>query len=98
MYRLGKQRAQGDQAQGSSQQQQLLGTTSALPFPTEGIIKDTGEQVMFLQTCDWIGHSPSLVRVDKDGEFLIASFEESRATDPRVLPNLQAQELRNRRT
>jgi hypothetical protein len=95
MYRLGQQQIPPGQ-QGSAVSAQGLSDTSPLPFPIECVIKDTGEQITGLQTTNWPAHSPSLVAVDGEGEFLIASFNEVRATDSRVLPNTQAQEIRNR--
>lgn len=96
MYRLGQQTLPPGQAQTGTPNVQGLGDTSPLPFPTECVIKETGEQITALQTTNWPAHSPSLVAVDGEGEFLIASFNEVRATDSRVLPNTQAQEIRNR--
>jgi hypothetical protein len=99
MFRLGQQQRTADMRQGGDAVTATLipGISNAapLPFPIEGIIKSTGEQVTFVQTCDWRDHSPSLVGIDLDGEFLIASFEESRATDPRIVPNQAASQLRS---
>ncbi len=97
MYRLGQQQqpVTGGPAQHGNPSLGLSDSAS-LPFPTECVIKETGEQVMALQTTNWAPHSPSIVAVDNEGEFLIASFTEIRATDSRVLPNERAQEIRSR--
>jgi len=76
---------------------QRLGPASALPFPTEAIIDSTGETVTLLQTCDWTGHSPSTVGVDKTGKMFIGAFGEVTVTDPRVLPNELGHQIRARR-
>ena len=76
---------------------QMLGPASPLPFPTEAIIDATGESVTLLQTCDWRGHSPSSVGVDKAGKLFIGSFGELTVTDARVLPNDLGHTIRSRR-
>jgi len=76
---------------------QILGPASPLPFPTEAIIDATGETVTLVQTCDWRGHSPSTVGVDKSGKMFIASFGELTVTDARVLPNELGHTIRARR-
>jgi len=76
---------------------QMLGPASPLPFPTEAIIDATGETVTLLQTCDWRGHSPSSVGVDKAGKLFIGSFQELTVTDARVLPNELGHTIRARR-
>ena len=76
---------------------QMLGPASPLPFPTEAIIDATGETVTLLQTCDWRGHSPSTVGVDKSGKMFIGSFAELTVTDARVLPNELGHTIRARR-
>ncbi len=95
MYRLGQQTTQGNPGS-QTQGMQGLSDSAALPFPIECVIKETGEQVTALQTTNWAPHSPSIVAVDNEGEFLIASFSEIKATDSRVLPNERAQEIRSR--
>jgi hypothetical protein len=70
----------------------------ALPFPTEALIDETGEPVTLLQTCDWPGHSPSLVGVDNRGKFLVASFAEVSVVDARIVPNASIAEIRSRIT
>jgi len=77
--------------------EQMLGPASPLPFPTEAIIDATGESVTLLQTCDWRGHSPSSVGVDKAGKLFIGSFGELTVTDARVLPNDLGHTIRSRR-
>lgn len=76
---------------------QMLGPASPLPFPTEAIIDATGETVTLLQTCDWRGHSPSSVGVDKAGKLFIGAFNELTVTDSRVLPNELGHTIRARR-
>jgi hypothetical protein len=76
---------------------QMLGPASPLPFPTEAIIDATGETVTLLQTCDWRGHSPSSVGVDKAGKLFIGSFAELTVTDARVIPNDLGHTIRARR-
>ena len=70
---------------------------SPLPFPTEAIIDASNEPVMLLQTCDWPGHSPSSVGVDRAGKLFIGSFSELTVTDARVLPNELGYTIRARR-
>jgi hypothetical protein len=99
VYRPGQQSsAQSGNLQGvgGSTGTTYLNQPAALPFQMEAILKDTGEQITLIQTCDWAGHSPSFVAVNQDGDPLIASFSETRITDPRVVPNPATQQLRNR--
>jgi len=76
---------------------QMLGQASPLPFPTEAIIDATGESATLLQTCDWRGHSPSAIGVDKSGKLFIGAFSELTVTDARVLPNDLGHTIRARR-
>lgn len=64
-----------------------LNNASSLAYPINGLIKETGEEVMLLQTCDWPGHSPAYIGVDGDGNTILAAFDEIRVTDFRALPN-----------
>lgn len=88
MYR-GNQQTTGQGK--SSQDQPITGSgidnPAALPFEVDAEIKETGEPITLLQTCNWPGHSPSFVAVDVNGDPLIASFTEVRVKDRRVLPN-----------
>lgn len=79
-----------ERAIGRSQNQDdqpYSGIREAAPLPTilEGEIRETGEPVVLLQTCDWLGHSPSVVGV-KNGQLFIASFNEVKVTDRQVRP------------
>lgn len=73
-----------------------ISNIGALPFPLEAVLDQTGESVTLLQTCDWAGHSPSNIGVDRKGKQFIAAFEELTVTDQRAVPNQQAVDIRNR--
>lgn len=64
-----------------------ISNAAPLPYEIFGVIQDTGEPLTLLQTCNWPGHSPSVVGIKSDGTFVIASFSEVRARDNRVVPN-----------
>ena len=76
---------------------QMITNPGPLPFPTEAKLDATGEPVTLLQTCDWQGHSPANVGVDKRGKQFIASFEEITVTDHRIVPNLAVEAIRTGR-
>jgi hypothetical protein len=97
MYRPGAKNSTAITTQEYVGGDQMLGPASSLPFPTEAIIDATGETVTLLQTCDWRGHSPSSVGVDKWGKLFIGSFQELTVTDSRVLPNELGHTIRARR-
>ncbi len=74
----------------------LIANAAALPFPIEARLAETGEPVTLLQTCDWQGHSPSNVAVDRNGKQVIAAFQEVTVTDVRVVPNERLSDIRAR--
>jgi hypothetical protein len=104
MYRLGQQTGKGsqrDRERSAEQAETYHGSAGGritgaapLPGPVEGVLKENQEPVTFLQTCNWDLHSPSLIGTDAQGEFFVSSFEESRATDQRIVPNEKLRQLR----
>jgi hypothetical protein len=87
MFRPG-QSSQSGQAGGNQgayhSNENVISEPAALPFELQAEIKDTGERVTLVQTCNWPGHSPSYVASDQNGESLIASFAEVRVRDTRA--------------
>ena len=99
MYRSGQgQTGQTGQTQSRQQtatdQHPIISGAAALPFPLEARLDSTGEAVMLLQTCDWPGHSPSYIGIDRNGKQVIESFDNVTVTDARAVPNVQVQNLR----
>jgi len=74
---------------------QIITNAAPLPFPLEAKLDATGEPVTLLQTCDWQGHSPSNIGVDKRGKQFLATFDEVTVTDHRAVPNLAVDAIRN---
>ena len=70
---------------------------TALPYPIEMVIDDTGEAFTGLVVGDWPGHSPSVLGCGRDGKLAIGSFEELTVTDSRVLPNELGHTIRAKR-
>ena len=73
---------------------QTFGTPAALPYPLEARLKQTGEAVTLLQTCDWKGNSPAGIGVDQRGELFLGTFDEMTVTDARVVPNPAVDQIR----
>ncbi len=70
---------------------------TALPYPIEMVIDDTGEAFTGLVVGDWPGHSPSVLGCGRDGKLAIGSFEELTVTDSRVIPNELGHTIRAKR-
>ena len=91
MYRVNKpdqgQSYGGGSGSEYSSRELVIENAAPLPFELDAEIKNTGEKVTLLQTCNWPGHSPSFIGVDPNGEPLIAAFHEVRIRDRRAVPN-----------
>lgn len=88
MY-TGSHSTERNQGQGRERDDQpYMGIREAAPLPAilEGRIRETGEPVVLLQTCDWSGHSPSVVGV-RNGQLFIASFDEVIVRDRLARPS-----------
>jgi len=87
MYRSGRTLGQQQRGMSENPEDWNIENAAALPFELEAELKDSGEPVTLLQTCNWPGHSPSYIGVDTNGESFIAAFHEVRIRDRKVVPN-----------